>query len=121
MKFWKKILRPESVDVSDQLRSKYESFRRLLTTNNEILRDITELEGTLTGEKEVTLDEIRALTDALKGRVASMVDDSTCWRRDTISIFVTSSRKSPVESRTNTGRFMAGPLRVCASLWRNRT
>lgn len=75
MKFWKKILRPESVDVSDQLRSKYESFRRLLTTNNEILRDITELEGTLTGEKEVTLDEIRALTDALKGRVASMVDD----------------------------------------------
>ena len=75
MGFWKSLFRSRPADVSELLRRKYASFRRLLTTNNEILREITELEGVLTGEQDVTQEEMRALTGALQTHIEMMVDD----------------------------------------------
>jgi pyruvate,water dikinase len=75
MVFWKNLFRTGPVNPSDQLRRKYASFRRLLTANNETLEEITELEGILAGDKDVTLDEIRARTTALHSRLGMMVDD----------------------------------------------
>jgi pyruvate,water dikinase len=74
MRFWK-IFGSETEEFEAQLRNKYACFRRLLTTNNEILRMITELEGVLTGGKELSLEEIRSLTAALKAHVETMVAD----------------------------------------------
>jgi len=75
MAFWKRLFKSEPADVRELLRRKYACFRRLLTTNNEILREITELEGILTGGKEMTLDEIKSSTAVLKEHVEMMVDD----------------------------------------------
>ncbi len=75
MRFLKALFRSEPDDVGDLLRRKYASFRRLLTTNNEILRQITELEGLLTGGRELSLEGVKSLTSELKGYVQMMVED----------------------------------------------
>jgi pyruvate,water dikinase len=74
MRFWK-IFGSDSQELGEQLRRKYSSFRRLLTTNNEILRMITELEGVLVGVKEWSLEEIKSYTASLKTSVELMVRD----------------------------------------------
>jgi pyruvate,water dikinase len=74
MRFWK-IFGSGTEEFGAQLRHKYASFRNLLTTNNEILRMITELEGVLVGGKELSLEEVKSLTAALKANVETMVRD----------------------------------------------
>jgi pyruvate,water dikinase len=74
MRFWK-FFRSGSQEFGIQLRHKYASFRNLLTTNNEILRMITELEGVLVGNRELSLDEIQSITADLKINVEIMVRD----------------------------------------------
>ncbi len=75
MGFWRRILGSAPTDFGEILRRKYASFRRLLTTNNEILSEITELEGFLAGGEGVTLDEVKSLTAALRHKVDAMVED----------------------------------------------
>ncbi len=74
MRFWK-IFESENREFASQLRHKYASFRNLLTVNNEILRMITELESTLSGGKDLALEEIQSLTASLKAQVKTMVCD----------------------------------------------
>lgn len=74
MRFWK-FFKSESGNVGEELRRKYASFQRLLTTNNDILREITELEGVLAGGREMSLDGIKSLTKSLKSHVEMMVED----------------------------------------------
>jgi len=74
MPFWK-FFRSEGKDVGEQLRHKYESFRRLLTINNELLEEITELEGALVGEREMLMPEIKSITADIRKHVQMMVDD----------------------------------------------
>jgi pyruvate, water dikinase len=74
MKFWK-LFGSETQEFGEKLRLKYSSFRRLLTTNNDILHMITELEGTLAGGKDLSLNETKSLTSALKTRAGLMVGD----------------------------------------------
>jgi pyruvate,water dikinase len=74
MMFWK-FFGPHNQELGEQLRRKYSSFQRLLTTNNEILRMITELEGVLVSGKDSSLDDIKSLTATLKANVEMMVQD----------------------------------------------
>ena len=74
MRFWK-FFKSESGNVGEELRRKYASFQRLLTTNNDILREITELEGVLAGGREMSLDGIKSLTKSLNSHVEMMVED----------------------------------------------
>jgi pyruvate,water dikinase len=75
MRLWRTFFGAEPADAGNTVRRKYASFRRLLSTNNEILEGITDLEGILAGGKERTLDEVKSLTTALKGRIENMVED----------------------------------------------
>jgi pyruvate,water dikinase len=61
--------------TGEQLKRKYASFRRLLTTNNEILKEITELEGVLVGGKEMVLQDIQSITASIRKNVEMMVED----------------------------------------------
>jgi pyruvate,water dikinase len=74
MRFWK-FFGPVTEHIGEQLRRKYASFRRLLNTNNEVLKEITELEGTLVGGREMDLSEIQAITDHIRKDVETMVED----------------------------------------------
>jgi pyruvate,water dikinase len=74
MRFWK-LFRPDTEQIGGQLRRKYASFRRLLNTNNEVLKEITELEGILVGEREMALPEIQAITTRIRKDVETMVED----------------------------------------------
>jgi pyruvate,water dikinase len=74
MRIWK-FFRANTEGVGQQLRRKYASFRRLLTTNNDILKEITELESALAGGKEMLLQDIQSITASIHQHVESMVED----------------------------------------------
>jgi pyruvate,water dikinase len=74
MRFWK-FFGTGQEGIGEQLRRKYASFRRLLTTNNEILKEITELEGVLTGSREMQLTDIQDITASIQKKVETMVQD----------------------------------------------
>jgi pyruvate,water dikinase len=74
MPFWTRF-KPETARVGAQLRRKYASFRHLLTTNNELLKEITELEGALVADRQMLVPEMQSMATDIKKHVEMMVDD----------------------------------------------
>jgi pyruvate, water dikinase len=75
MRLFRDLLVGRPPDVGELLRAKYSAFRRLLATNNEILEKITELEAARASGASLPLEELRALSVAMKERVGLMVED----------------------------------------------
>jgi pyruvate,water dikinase len=75
MGFLSSLFHSAPPDIGEVLRTKYAAFRRLLTANNEILEQISELEGALANGAGMTPDQLRGVSAAVHERTTTMVDD----------------------------------------------
>ncbi|MGE5235573.1 MAG: PEP/pyruvate-binding domain-containing protein [Acidobacteriota bacterium] len=75
MGFLSGLFRSAPPDIGEVLRRKYAAFRRLLAANNEILEQITDLEGALASGSGMSPDELRSVSAAVHERTGLMVDD----------------------------------------------
>jgi|WetSurMetagenome_2_1015567.scaffolds.fasta_scaffold14557_2 pyruvate, water dikinase len=73
--FLKRFFGAAPLSPSDLLRRKYASFRRLLATNNEILRCIADLEGDLAAGHSIPLQDLQGTAHTVREHVRSMVED----------------------------------------------
>lgn len=72
---FRKLFSQTRQDPHEVLRQKYAGFRSLLAANNEILEQITDLEGELAAGTALSVDELRAAAAAVKAKTMRMVDD----------------------------------------------
>ncbi len=75
MGFLRSLLRPRVTDPGERLRAKYKSFRRLLSTNNEMLERIASLEGAIAAGVGLPPGELRAFAGEMRDLADAMVED----------------------------------------------
>jgi pyruvate,water dikinase len=69
------LRRTHHADLGEVLRGKYQSFRRLLGTNNEILSALADLEGALAAGEGMPVTELRRCAERMREAAQAMVDD----------------------------------------------